>query len=222
MNSYISLRTAKKRGFYLNVKPSEIEEWEDDAVKGKVISAIIDGSWKDKFDYDKILKGDASSSASDLGFTFNDFFADETFVMFASYASVKDWKLYLDVRLAKFAEVVDCVETGDIEKSYYILRYSMINFLVSYCSYDKIAEFVSREIVQKDRDVNFHVRHFLYVRFKKCLMNFRYESFLEFLHLLIKRKYIRSIPMYTDVDNLFRTTDRVAYKEYRSWLKGNY
>ena len=167
MNSYISQEEALKRGIDFWASKVDVDAFATDPIKKQVIEAIKDGSWFDKFCYKNHLEWFEIQEyireifSSKPGFGYEDFYANETFVMFVKYSSVSDWMAFLEVRLKRhlhasralsdFYEMMrnhdgllskEVTDNCRLVFSYYLLSPRAVEYLIEYGDIDKIKEFV--------------------------------------------------------------------------------
>ena len=227
MNSYVSFDEVSKNGFEFLTSKAEIDEFINDPVKKTVIEAIRDGSWVEKFCYDNHLDeypvGDFSLN---FGFLFEDLYANETFVMFAKYSTLEDWKKFLDVRLIAHDkasksrdEYYDVMKRGTIcvyplnvrcvhlYFSYYVLRAGVVEYLIEYGDIDKVVEFVSRDIVKNSRELQGVLKGKFDNLFLKRLNEGGFDGFFDFWVNLVKDGYLKNI-------KLCRETEKVFWDKY--------
>jgi hypothetical protein len=205
-----------------------VEQYVNDPIKKKVIDAIKNGSWINKFCYDSLL-GDAlfCDFSFEEGFTYEDFYANETFVMFAKYATLEDWKKFLNVRLDAHkkayvgrTEYYDMMKRGgaiyssplyveDIHLyyTYYILRSGVVEYLIAYCDIEKVKEFVSREEVLECKDLQVVIRSGFERLFMPSLLSGCFGGFFDFWIDLVKDGYIKN-------PKLCRETEKVFAEKY--------
>lgn len=223
MNSYISYDEVLKNGLEFWASNEDVEKFVDDPIKKEVIEAIKDGSWVKRFCYDSHLEdypvGDFSCEP---GFLFEDFYANETFVMFAKFSNLSDWKKFLDVRLKSHNkassardEYYDVMKRGNVTLypldvnyihvyfSYYILRAGVVEYLIEYCSIDKVNEFVSRDDVKKSRDLQGVIKGKMDNLFLKHLNNGAFGGFFDFWVNLVVDGCVKNPKLCRDTEKIF-------------------
>ena len=229
MNSYISHDEVSKNGFEFLASRKDVEDFIKDPVKKKVIEAIKDGSWVERFCYDSHLEdypvGDFSYEP---GFLFEDFYANETFVMFAKFSSLLDWKKFLDVRLKAHNKAVKtrdeyydvmkrgcvCLYPLDVNSvhayfSYYVLRAGVVEYLIEYCDIDKVKEFVSREDVKNSRELQGVIKGKMDNLFLKHLNDGAFGVFFDFWVDLVNDECLKN-------PKLCRETEKIFLEKYPS------
>lgn len=223
MNSYISYDEVLKNGFEFLASKEDVENFIDDPIKKKVIEAIKDGSWVDKFCYQSHLEEYPVDEFSlESGFLFEDFYANETFVMFAKFSSLLDWKKFLDVRLRAHnkaanarKEYYDVMKRGNVTLypldvnyvhayfSYYVLHTGVIEYLLDYGDIDKVKEFVFREDVKKSRELQAVVKGKFDNLFLKHLTLDGFGDFFDFWVKLVVEGCVKNPKLCRETEKIF-------------------
>ena len=246
MNSYISQEEALKKGIDFWASKVDVDGFANDPIKKQVIEAIKDGSWVDKFCYKNHLEWFEIQEyirelfSSEPGFGHEDFYANETFVMFVKYSSVSDWMTFLDVRLKRhlhasralsdFYEMMrnhdgllskEVADNCRLVFSYYLLNSGVVEYLIEYGDFDKIKEFVLCEKFSDARNLHVVVRGKLDNLFSRFIDRDDFGMFFDFWITLVKREEFNNFRLKAEVMELFFEKHPNEYAIYQNLLKEN-
>lgn len=240
MNSYVLYEEALRQGIEFRASKVDVDNYANDEVKKNVIEAIKDGSWVDKFCYEGHIvwfERLENVFSLDKGFLFEDFYANETFVMFVEFSSLADWVKFIDVRLkvhvratkslSEFYEVMrrykgflskDVADNSRLTFSYYILHPRSIEYLIESGDLDKINEFVSNVEFAEAYNLHAVVRFKLDNLFLRFIDRDDFGKFFDFWISLIKRDEFNTFRLEADVRKLFSKKHPSEYAIYQNLL----
>ena len=119
------------------LEEKDVYSWVNHPVMGKVISSIQDGSWKEKFCFDKYVDIDAKFlGVKEEGFRISDFYSETFVVMLGTFGSFEDWQDFLNVRVAyilKYQTLYPFVKFSDELMAYILDNFDVkrIEYLLS-------------------------------------------------------------------------------------------
>ena len=246
MNSYISREEALKKGIEFWPSRVNVDDFINDPIKKNVIESIKNGSWVDKFCYQAHLEWFViqeyirENFSSEPGFLHEDFYADETFVLFVKYASVSDWITFLDVifkrhhhatrALSDFYEMMrnnngllskEVANDCRLVFSYYLLSPRAVEYLIEYGDIDKIKEFVFYAEFGDASNLHAVVRGKLDNLFSKFVDRDDFGMFFDFWISLIKKEEFNNFRLKADTMKLLFDKHPNEYAIYQELLKEN-
>ena len=239
MNSYISYEDALKKGMECFYSKKDVEGFLNDDVKKCVIEAIKDDSWRSRFCYDSHVENSPVMDFSlEPGFLFEDFYANETFVMFAEFASHDSWKQFLDGRLNAHCKAAKgreeyyemmarrngylaplSVDEIHMYFNYYILRSGVVEYLLEHGDIEKVREFVSREEVKESRDLQGVIKGKFDNLFLKHLEDGAFGGFFDFWVELVMDGCFKNIKLSRSAEKIFAEKYPSEFETYKKLFR---
>ncbi|MBR5598440.1 MAG: hypothetical protein IKW39_00200 [Alphaproteobacteria bacterium] len=240
MNSYISYEEALK-GINFWALDVNFDDYVKDPIKKNVIESVKNGSWIDKFCYAGHLvwfERQENLFSLEKGFLFEDFYANETFVVFVKFSSVSDWIKFLNVRLKmhlnaanSLTDFYEMMRTyhGELSKkvaddchlrfSYYTLRSEVVEYLIEFGDFDKIKAFVSCDGFKDSYELHSVVRGNFDELFFRFVESKEVGKFLELLRVLIKEQGLKNFKLCNKTEKFFLEDYPEDYAVYQNLLK---